>query len=75
MEDKRPSLNPGRRPWNRELFRSLQRNYAEEVTEMKKIIVLLFVLLLEGCVLLRDAHPELNREFDVLTMRPGEYPY
>jgi hypothetical protein len=42
---------------------------------MKKIIVLLFVLLLEGCVPFRDTHPELNREFDVLTMQPGGYPY
>jgi hypothetical protein len=43
---------------------------------MKKIIVLLFLLLLvEACITLRDTHPELNRDFNIETMTPGEYPY
>jgi hypothetical protein len=42
---------------------------------MKKIICLLIVLLLEGCVTLRDTRPDLNRNFRLGQDTPGEYPY
>jgi hypothetical protein len=42
---------------------------------MKTIICLLIVLLLEGCVTLRDTRPDLNRDFRLGQDKPGEYPY
>jgi hypothetical protein len=39
------------------------------------IVLLLILALFIGCATIQDTHLELNRDFDPITMVPGEYPY